>query len=98
MVEPLPQRCTGRDILQPRIHIERFLLHTARPETLDEDAPSICARAWFVGAFYADHDEPAVASCLIPVDCIWVHPPRWVRIEACRWRAFASTRRATSML
>jgi hypothetical protein len=41
VIEPLSELGARRDILEPRIGGECFLLHASRPQPLDKDAATI---------------------------------------------------------
>src|SRR5690606_33144051 len=55
MAEPLTQLGARRHVLHPRVGREVFLLHAARPESLDEKSPAIRARGRVVSALDANH-------------------------------------------
>src|SRR5690606_26109073 len=44
----------GRDVLAPQVERQRFLLHPAWPQPVDEDARAVAAGGWFIGALGAD--------------------------------------------
>src|SRR5690606_3303803 len=53
--EPLTKRRARRHILLPRIHLERVLLHAARPQALDEESLSVGPSRGVVHAFDTNH-------------------------------------------
>jgi hypothetical protein len=55
MAEPLPQLSAGSDLLHPRIGIEGFLLHSSRPEALDQNSPAVSAGGRVIRALDPKH-------------------------------------------
>ena len=54
MSEPLAQLSAGRDLFDPLIDRRIRLLQSARPQSVDKDAPAILGGGWFVGSLYPD--------------------------------------------
>src|SRR5688572_4488116 len=57
MPKPLPQLRTGRDFLDPCMHLQSLLLHTSRPQALHEDATPISTGTRFISTLDAHHES-----------------------------------------
>src|SRR5690242_19580435 len=58
---PLAQGLARRDLFEPRLHAERFLLHAARPQSLDEKTRAVAFGRGFVNPLGLNaHDDSLV--------------------------------------
>src|SRR5262249_50080332 len=62
VAEPFSKLGARRNLLEPAVHGERFLPHSSRPQTLDQESLAVCRLGRLVCALDPDH-RPSTRCC-----------------------------------